>query len=58
MANKRTEWCKTPAVDAEYAAMIKKHGKLGIWILSEESEMQAALDLGADAVETNGQIKP
>ena len=56
--NKKTAWNKNRPVDEELAAMIKRHGKLGVWILSMEEEMARALALGADVVETNGEIKP
>ena len=56
--NKKTAWNKNRPVDEELAAMIKKHGKLGVWILSEQAEMAHAVALGADVVETNGEIKP
>lgn len=56
--NSQTAWNKNKPIDAELARQIKQYAKLGIWILSKESEMQDALALGADAVETNGEIKP
>ena len=55
---KRTSWCKVPPASPEVAAKIKEHGYLGIWILGTEEEMAEALALGADVVETNGEIKP
>lgn len=52
-------WCKIPPVTPETAKAVKDAGfRLGIWILQEEEEMERALALGADAVETNGKLKP
>ena len=38
--------------------MIKEYASLGVWILSEESHLNEAEILGADIIETNGQLKP
>ena len=52
-------WCKRPAATPEIVAAIKARGfRMGIWILENDEEMQAALALGADVVETTGGIKP
>lgn len=52
-------WCKMPPADPVRCAQIKAYGfKLGIWKLSTEEQMTRALALGADVVETNGEIKP
>lgn len=59
MGTKLVSWCTRPAITAEVAAAIKAHGfSLGIWILTDDEEMKAALALGADVVETTGSIKP
>ncbi len=56
--NAKTAFNKNEPINPEMAALIKQHGKLGIWILSKEEEMAEAIALGADIVETNGEIKP
>ena len=54
----RTAWCKVPPVDPALSERIKAHGYLGVWILGTGEEMEKALAVGADIVETNGEIKP
>ena len=56
--NEKTTWVKVPFVDKEMASMIKEYGRLGIWILSKEEELKDAKEMGADIIETNGQLKP
>ena len=56
--NKATSWVNVPFADSETAGIIKKYARFGIWILSEYSELEDAVSLGADVIETNGQIKP
>ena len=39
--------------------MVRKYGKLGIWIISTREELEnAVINFKADYVETNGRIKP
>jgi glycerophosphoryl diester phosphodiesterase len=57
--NPRTAWCKTPPADEARVALVKRCGfQLGIWLLTEQQHMTAALALGANVVETDGSIKP
>lgn len=58
MRNKNTAWVKVEFLNEETAEQIKKCASLGVWILSEESELAEAERLGADIIETNGQLKP
>ena len=52
-------WCKLPPASEALCALVKRYGyRLGIWKLSTEEQMDRALALGADVVETNGEIKP
>ena len=52
-------WSKLPPATPEIVAAVKARGfRMGIWILENDEEMQAALALGADVVETTGGIKP
>ena len=41
----------------ELAAQAKKHGSLGLWLLTKKAELEAAEKLGADIVETSGALK-
>lgn len=56
--NAVTAWNKTPPCDARSAAAVKKIGKLGVWLLTGEEELVRAAELGADVVETDGQLRP
>ncbi|MBQ8401958.1 MAG: hypothetical protein IJX14_08515 [Clostridia bacterium] len=57
--NKITAWCRNPPVTAENAAMVKQYGKLGVWLLTEETERKEAVErYGADIIETDGTLKP
>lgn len=56
--NARTSYVTVPFVSPERAAMCKRYGSLGIWNLDRYSQMEEMEALGADIVETNGQIKP
>lgn len=57
--NRITAWCKMPKATPERCAMVKKYAdKLGVWILSEESDRIAAEAMGADIIETTGALKP
>ncbi len=37
---------------------IKEYGKLGIWTVKNKDELKKAKSLGADIIETNGEVKP
>ncbi|MBO4886082.1 MAG: hypothetical protein J5602_12290 [Clostridia bacterium] len=57
--NRATAWNKNPPVSAESAALAHRFGSLGVWILSEPSELEKALRLfDADIIETTGSLKP
>lgn len=57
--NARTSWCKVPPVNEESVQFIHSYGiKVGVWILSEPEELDKAIALGADILETTGSIKP
>lgn len=56
--NRATSWNKTPPVSDEYARLVHENFKLGVWILSDDADMQQALKFNPDVVETNGGIKP
>ena len=47
-----------PKATPERCAMVRKYAKLGIWLLSDESERATAEAMGADIIETTGPLKP
>lgn len=55
---KQTEWVKLPFATEESARLVKGFARLGLWLLSDYTQLEAAKRLGADVVETNGSIKP
>lgn len=57
--NAKTAWFKGTKATPARCQRIKATSRLGIWILSKPEEAETALrDLGADIIETNGEIKP
>ena len=56
--NPNTAWVKVEFANAELAQMIRPYASLGVWILSNYRDLASAEALGADLIETNGQIKP
>ena len=56
--NEHTHWVKVPYADEELAKLVKKYATLGVWILSTEEQLMDAMALGAEIIETNGQLKP
>ncbi len=55
--NAKTAWNKNPPVDAEYAEKVKRHGRLGIWLIDDEDEMPEVSAFEPYVVETNGGVK-
>ena len=55
--NDKTAWNKNPPVDAEYAEKVKRHGRLGIWLIDDEDEMPEVSAFEPYVVETNGGVK-
>ena len=53
-----TWWVKIPKADAQLCQMVKKYGRLGLWLLNSEEELAQAKALWADIIETNGVLKP
>lgn len=58
LENARTAWVKVGYADAKKAELVKRHAQLGVWLLSTREELAQAQALGADVIETNGQLKP
>lgn len=53
-----TDWVTVPMASEDLCKMVKKHAKLGLWILEAQEQLQQAKELGADIIETTGAIKP
>lgn len=53
-----TAWVIYPKADAELCRLIKKFGKLGLWILKNQEQLEIAEKFGADIIETTGALKP
>lgn len=57
--NKATSWCRERKASVEFCRDLHQYGKVGIWVISEVSELDDAVNLfGADIIETNGTLKP
>lgn len=56
--NEKTSWNKNPPVTAEYAALVKSHARLGVWLIDDEAEMPEVAGFEPYVVETNGGVKP
>ena len=56
LGDRLTVWTELDRSDLH--AAIKKHARLGVSLLSEPSELDAAKKSGADIAETKGQLKP
>ncbi len=56
--NAKTAWNPNPPVNAEYAAKVKAHGRLGIWLIDNKDEMPAVCEFDPFVVETNGGVRP
>ncbi|MBQ9151572.1 MAG: hypothetical protein IJX72_04920 [Clostridia bacterium] len=56
--NERTAWNKNPPVTAEYAALVKAHARLGVWLIDDEAEMPTVCRFEPFVVETNGGVRP
>ncbi len=51
-------WISVDKADESSAAMIKQYGLLGIWTVTDISELSKAQSFGADVIETNGEVLP
>ena len=56
--NPSTAWVKIAFANEQLAALVKQYASLGVWILSDGAQLEEAEKLGADVIETNGQLKP
>lgn len=58
LKSEQTGWVREPYASRERANEFKAYGKLGIWIIRDSEQFAQAIDLGADIIETPGQLKP
>ncbi len=56
--NPYTVWLYHADATKELCDMIHRYADLGLWIISTEAEMARAKELGADIIETPGELKP
>lgn len=57
--NEATAWFRGRKADEAFCRELHRYGKVGIWLLSTEEELDDAVNrFGADAIETNGTLKP
>lgn len=56
--NADTSWVNIEFANKSLAELVKKYAALGLWILSDTAQLEEAKALGADIIETNGQLKP
>ena len=51
-------WVGIDSATAKICQQVKEVGHLGLWTLSTEAQLQKAIELGAEVIETNGELKP
>ncbi len=51
-------WFSVSKANANICKVIQKYGKLGLWTVKSEAELQKAIELDADLIETNGEVVP
>lgn len=56
--NPYTVWLYHAGAAKETCEMIHRYADLGLWIISTEEELARAKELGADIIETPGELKP
>ena len=49
-------WLEYPAADMEQVELAKKYGLVGLWIITDPSDLARCGELGADVIETDGAI--
>lgn len=56
--NPSTSWVNVEFANEKLSSLVKRYASLGVWILSKDGQLVEAEKLGADIIETNGQLKP
>lgn len=54
----KMSWLEYPAADKEQVELAKKYGLVGLWIITDPSELSRCRELGADVIETDGALTP
>ena len=54
----KMSWLEYPAADKEQVKLAKKYGLVGLWIITDPSELSRCRELGADVIETDGALTP
>ncbi len=52
----KMSWLEYPAADKEQVALARYYGLVGLWIITDPSELDRCIELGADVVETDGAV--
>lgn len=50
MPSELTSWVKRPMASPELCKMVKRHAKLGLWILETQEQLEEAKRLGATSL--------
>ena len=58
LKNNDTSWVNSDFADEALSSLVKQYAILGLWILSTNEQLHTAEVVGADIIETNGQLKP
>lgn len=58
LPSRLTSWVKVPTATPSLCETVKRHARLGLWILETEEQLNEAIALGADIIETTGSVKP
>ena len=54
----KMSWLEYPAADKDQVELAKKYGLVGLWIITDPSELSRCRELGADVIETDGALTP
>ncbi len=52
----KISWLSFPAATREQVEMAKEYGTVGLWIITDPSELARCFELGADLIETDGAV--
>ncbi len=52
----KMSWLEFPAADKEQVTLAKKYGLVGLWIITDPSDLERCFELGADIIETDGAV--
>ncbi len=52
----KMSWLDYPPANKEQVELAKRYGKVGLWIITEEKDLNRCIELDADVIETDGAI--